>query len=122
MQFQEKSAIYRQIAEFGIDQVLEKEWSVGERIPSVRQLAAEVGVNANTVMQSYRWLEEQGIIINQRGRGFYVADSGLTKATDIRKQDFIEAILPRISHDLKLLGISTQELIELLNNYQKQQA
>lgn len=121
MEFQDKGAIYQQIADFGVEQVLTKEWAVGERIPSVRQLAVEVGVNANTVMQAYRVLEDDGIIVNQRGRGFYVADDGLLKATNLRKSDFKVAMLPKISHDLRLLNITPEELLEMLNHYQKQE-
>lgn len=120
MEFQDKGAIYQQIANHGIEQVLTKEWAVGERIPSVRQLAGEVGVNANTIMQAYRVLEDDGVIVNQRGRGFYVADDGLAKATEIRKQDFIEAMLPKISNDLRLLNISPEAFLEMLHNYQNQ--
>jgi len=122
MEFQDQSAIYQQIANFGIDQVLERSWQVGERIPSVRQLAAEVGVNPNTVMHAYRYLEDKGIIYNQRGRGFFVGESGLDEATALRRQDFIERTLPKLVSDLELLAISPTELVDIINNYQKNTA
>lgn len=116
--FQENGTIYQQLTEYGIDQVLAREWAEGERVPSVRSLAAEAGVNPNTVMQAYRLLEERGIIVSQRGRGFSVAENGFTIATKLRRQDFIESTIPRLSQDLQLLSISSEELIKLLNNFQ----
>ncbi|MCX8210992.1 MAG: GntR family transcriptional regulator, partial [Lewinella sp.] len=63
MQIQQTSqGIYRQIANFGIEQVLAGSWNDGEKIPSVRQLAAEVGVNPNTVMHAYDYLKDLNII------------------------------------------------------------
>jgi GntR family transcriptional regulator len=46
----------------------------GDPLPSVRQLAAELRINPNTVVQAYRELEREGLTIPQRGHGTYVAE------------------------------------------------
>src|SRR4051794_5150444 len=46
----------------------------GDRLPGVRELAAKVGVNANTVRAVYARLEEEGLIEAQHGRGTFVAE------------------------------------------------
>jgi DNA-binding transcriptional regulator YhcF (GntR family) len=111
---QSSQGIYRQIAEFGIEQVLSGEWTDGERIPSVRQLAAEVGVNPNTVMHAYDYLKSLEIIETQRGKGFFVAEAGRKAAIQLRRQSFLEEELPRIRKNLELLEIDAKELLHLL--------
>lgn len=111
---QTHQGIYRQIAEFGIEQVLSGAWAEGERIPSVRQLAGEVGVNPNTVMNAYDYLKSLEIIETQRGKGFFVAESGRNAAIRLRRQAFLEEELPRLKKNLELLQIEAEELFQLL--------
>ncbi|MFK8164810.1 MAG: GntR family transcriptional regulator [Lewinella sp.] len=111
---QNSQGIYRQIAEFGIEQVLSGIWADGERIPSVRQLAAEVGVNPNTVMHAYDYLKSLKIIETQRGKGFFVAEAGRNAAIQLRRQTFLEEELPRLRKNLELLKIEADELLQLL--------
>lgn len=115
MDIQDNSqGIYRQIAEYGIEQVLGGDWVDGERIPSVRQLAGEVGVNPNTVMHAYDYLKTLGIIETQRGKGFFVAETGRDAAIRLRRKAFIEEELPRLRKNLELLNIDKEELLQLL--------
>jgi DNA-binding transcriptional regulator YhcF (GntR family) len=121
MDFKEPTSIYQQIADFGIDQVLHGNWIAKERIPSVRVLAGEVGVNPNTVMRAFDYLNKEGIIYNERGRGFFVEEKGKAKAKALRRTQFILTTLPQLQRDLDLLDISHQELIGLLDHQQKEQ-
>lgn len=117
MELQQTSqGIYRQIAEFGIEQVLSEAWPNGERIPSVRQLAAEVGVNPNTVMNAYDYLKTLEIIETKRGLGFFVTVEGRQAAVSVRRQAFIEEELPKLRRNLELLDISFEDLSQLLAN------
>lgn len=122
MDFKEPTAIYQQIADYGLDQVLNGNWTQEERIPSVRSLAGEVGVNPNTVMRAFDYLDREGIIFNQRGRGFFVASDGLKKAKSLRKEQFILNTLPQLASDLELLNISPKELIEMLQQLKTKQS
>ncbi|NJC24610.1 GntR family transcriptional regulator [Neolewinella antarctica] len=108
------NGIYEQIADYGMEQILAGEWLDGERIPSVRQLAAEIGVNPNTVMSAYDRLKEQAIISTVRGRGFFVAEGGKAAAVALRRTEFIRQQIPSIRRNLSLLGISVDELSYLL--------
>lgn len=115
MQIKESTGgIYVQIAEFGIEQVLSGAWADGERIPSVRQLAAEAGVNPNTIMHAYDHLKEMDIIETQRGRGFFVRSDGQNRAVALRRRQFIETEVPRLRRNLDLLNIGLEELSILL--------
>lgn len=110
MEFQTQTAIWMQIARQIATRIMGGEWPPGERIPSVRELAAELQVNPNTVVRSVTFLQEAGIIVNQRGVGYFVAEEGVEKARDLRKKAFIEELLPVFFQTINELGIPWDEL------------
>ena len=57
MRFKDNKAIYLQIADFICDDILQGKLLEDERIPSVREYAATVEVNANTCARAYDWLQ-----------------------------------------------------------------
>lgn len=72
--FTQDSPVYLQIAKRIIMSVLSGEYSVGEQIPSVRQLALEAAVNPNTVQHAFQELEDEGIIISKGTMGRFVTE------------------------------------------------
>ena len=66
MKFRDSQSIYLQIAERICDEILGNKFPPGERIPSIREYAAMVEVNANTVVRSYEWLQQHEIIFNKK--------------------------------------------------------
>lgn len=80
MNFKESRAIYLQIADRICDDILLGQYEEEGRIPSVREYASIVEVNANTVMRSYEYLQSQEVIYNKRGIGFF--GSFRSKGTD----------------------------------------
>lgn len=85
MQFSDDKPIWRQIYELIAMRILSEEWIETERIVSVRELAAEVGVNPNTVMRSYERLESDGIIFNRRGIGFFVSEGAKAHIKELER-------------------------------------
>ncbi|HKM07759.1 MAG TPA: GntR family transcriptional regulator, partial [Sphaerochaeta sp.] len=73
MQFNNRSPIYMQIAQYIYDLILNASWVEEERIPSVRDMAMQLEVNPNTVIRTYSMLQEEGILENQRGIGYFTA-------------------------------------------------
>lgn len=118
MQFRNEKAIYIQITEFVMEKILKGAWYADQKIPSVRDLGGELEVNPNTVMRAYEILQQQGIIYNKRGLGFFVAEGAKTSITDLKKKQFMDIDLPQFFNTINLLGISMDE-INLY--YQKQQ-
>ena len=59
MNFKESRPIYLQIADRIMDEIMQHAYSEGGRIPSVREYAATVEVNANTVVRSFDWLQQR---------------------------------------------------------------
>ena len=70
MDFKSTKGIYLQIVDNLCRQILEGQLQSGDRVASVRDLAAEFEVNHNTVMRAYANLQEAGIFDNKRGIGF----------------------------------------------------
>lgn len=114
MEFSQPKGIYQQIADQMRDRILQGEWMEGERIPSIRELAVEIGVNPNTVTKSYQTLTEQDVIENQRGRGYFVAGGAKKKILADMREEFIKDDLPRLVRTMQLLEFSADELVETL--------
>lgn len=118
MKFKENNkAIYLQIADKLCDNVLTGATLPGARIPSVREYAATLEVNANTVMRSYEYLERLGVIFNRRGIGFFITETAREVITARRRETFIEGEVPYFFHQLSLLGVSPDELKTMFETY-----
>ncbi len=119
MEFQKKDAIYLQIANLMCERILLKEWAENNRIPSVRELAVTMEVNPNTVMRAYAFLQDQGIIFNKRGIGYFVSPDGLRITQKLFRSNFIRNELPQLCRTLKLLDMDFEEFYALYNDYQE---
>jgi len=114
MEFKKKQGIYLQIADHICENIMTLRWPEGEKITSVRELAATIEVNPNTVMRTYKHLQESGIIQNKRGIGYFVSAGASQKIRAMQKQEFIENELPAFVRKMQLLGIPKEELMELI--------
>ena len=119
MKFRDNQSIYLQIAERICDEILDNKFQPGERIPSIREYAAMVEVNANTVVRSYEWLQQHEIIFNKRGIGYYVSPDGKNRIREMRRVRFFEDELPLFFNRLYTLGISIDEIDRRYNEYKK---
>ena len=90
MDFNENKPIYLQLADQIMDEVESSDLQSGKRLLSVRDYAAKNGVNANTVMRTYTWLQQEGIIYNQRGIGYFYADDARDKVLEMRRKVFFD--------------------------------
>ena len=106
MQFNEEKPIWRQIYELIAMRILSGEWPEEERIVSVREMAATVGVNPNTVMRSYERLEADGIIFNRRGIGFFVASGAKDHIKQLERKKFMDEELPKLRERLGHIGLT----------------
>lgn len=120
MEFNQPKGIYQQIAEQVRDRIAGGEWPAGDRIPSVREMAVNLGVNPNTVTRSYQTLLDNGIIDNRRGIGYFVAVTAREKIMDEMKNEFIGDELPRLFRLMKKLGIDVNELVTLYERFDQE--
>ncbi len=110
MEFKAQKAIYLQIADYICEQILKKEIRVGDRIPSIRELAISIEVNPNTVARSYVYLEENQIIIKQRGVGYFIEEDAYRRTVALKKDYFLKHELPDVFKTMSLLKIKLDEL------------
>jgi DNA-binding transcriptional regulator YhcF (GntR family) len=116
MDFNEHKPIYLQISDTISDKILSGEWIPGERIPSVRELGSTLGVNPNTIMRTYDYLQNIEIIFNKRGVGYFTADDARDKIVDLQRREFLNEELPLIQKKMSLLGIDPCELFKCQNS------
>lgn len=110
-------AIYLQIADKICDEVMIGNLHQGDRIPSVREYASTLQVNANTVMRSYDYLDKAGVIFNRRGIGFFISDNACERILVMRREAFFSGEMQEFFHNIHLLGIAPDKLMELYANY-----
>lgn len=119
MEFRDDQAIYLQIADLFCENILLEKWNPGDRIPSVREMAVNIEVNPNTVMRTFNYLQDKGIIYNKRGIGYFVADDGLEKTKALRTEDFVTQELPKLFKALDLLNLTFDDLSRYYQQYKK---
>lgn len=114
MDFKSTKGIYLQIVDNLCRQILEGQLQSGDRVPSVRDLAAEFEVNHNTVMRAYTNLQESGIFDNKRGIGFFVSEKALEFIKEKEKVNFFTQDLPDFLLKVKLLQLTSADLNGLI--------
>ena len=117
MEFKADRPIYLQIAEGIMDAILAGTYGPGGRLPSVREYGARVEVNFNTVVRSYEWLQQQGIIFNRRGIGFFVADEAPKIIVDKRREVFFRDEVTYFFSRIDSFGLTPEALADLYRNY-----
>ena len=110
MEFNNNKSIFLQIAETITEKVLSGAYPEGEKIPSVRDLAAEMGVNPNTIMRTYNEVQSMDIINNKRGIGYFVNENAREVIQTSKKKEFFETVFPEIIRQAGLLGITATQL------------
>lgn len=121
MEFKDNQAIYLQIADLFCENILLQKWNAGDRIPSVREMAVSIEVNPNTVMRTFNYLQDKGIIFNKRGIGYFVADDGLQRTKELRKEDFVSQELPRFFKEMSLLNLTMEDVTRYYQQYMNTQ-
>ena len=104
----DKRPMYLQIMEQIKQRIAVGDWTEGQAIPSIRQLAVDLQVSVITVKRAYLELEREGIIVTQQGRGSHVASNAGLGAR-LREQE-LEQHLEQAMRIALLLGIRPKEL------------
>lgn len=107
---------YAQIQELVAERILTGEYSVGGRVPSVRDMAVELEVNPITVVRAYERLQRAEIIFTKRGLGYFVSEGALEEVRKSRQERFWHEMMPAVESEMSLLSITPEELLAYLNN------
>jgi GntR family transcriptional regulator len=107
-----RTPIYQQIAE-GIKSLIARGMLLeGTTLPPVRQMAADLGVNLNTIATAYRELQTEGLITVRHGLGAVVASQRVSGATD--KKELRKPLRKAITQMI-LAGLGRADILELVN-------
>lgn len=110
MEFSQNKAIYLQIVDAIYEKIISGTLKAGDRILSVRELGANLGVNPNTVMRSYEKMTADGAIFNKRGIGYFVTDDAPSNVLAAQRKAFLEEEWPLVKKKIALLGLKLEEL------------
>lgn len=110
MIFSSDKAIYLQMADRLCDEILAGRYADDDRVPSVREYAVALEVNTNTAVKAYDTLARDGIIYNRRGLGYFVTPGARDNVLKARREAFLHEVLPDVFRQMRLLGITMQEV------------
>ena len=116
MTFNNEKAIYVQMADRLCDEILAGTYKDDDRIPSVREYAVMLEVNTNTAVKAYDELARANIIYNKRGLGYFVTPGAKEQILQARKKEFMDDKLPEFFRQMRLLGISKEEVCNLFDS------
>jgi GntR family transcriptional regulator len=110
IQTDDRRPIYEQVADGIRARIAGRDLQAGDPLPSVRQLAADLGVNLNTIATAYRELQDDGLITIRHGSGAVVASGTAAGATSAELRRSLGAVLAR----LVLTGMRRREIMQLV--------
>ena len=109
--FRDARPIYQQVKEGFCQLILSGALPPGYKLPSVRELAASLAINPNTIQRAYRELEQEGYTVSVPGKGSFVCDGD--QAAKARRQELMERFRQMV-REMEQLGVSRSQLIQIL--------
>ena len=117
--FRNDQPIYSQLTQRLTEAIVSGIYAPGEKLPSVRELAVEAGVNPNTVQRALSELERDGLVFSQRTAGRFVTENenmivnAKLRIADERVSEFLRS--------MKTLGCGRQEIISLIQGAKEEE-
>ena len=115
--FDERLPIYEQIVQRFCRGLVSGELHPGQRIPSIRDLALELGVNTNTVQRAYQEMERSELIYSKRGTGYFIVeDEGIVHGI---RNEMVARTVAGFLEEMYSLGFEEAAILEELKNQMK---
>ncbi|WLD91706.1 GntR family transcriptional regulator [Alkalihalobacillus sp. AL-G] len=115
--------IYTQLMHQIIAGIARNELQPGDRLPSVRSLASDIGINLHTVNKAYQQLKQDGFILIHRQRGVVVNPEGIPQADKVYGSQLRKTLKPYIAESV-CRGMDQKEFLqictELFSDFQDQ--
>lgn len=108
--FQSDKPIYQQLVDRISREIVRGDRQPGQKLPSVREYAIEVGVNANTISRVYRELESETIVETRRGQGTFVTEN--EARLDSLRQELKQQNIESFIKDMEEMGFTLTEMID----------
>ena len=106
--------IWLQLTEQLTERIVSGVYPTGSRMPPVRELAAEAGVNPNTMQRALQQLEREGLVFTQRSSGRFITED--TAAIGEAKRTLARQHIEQFMASMKKLGYTREEIIALLES------
>lgn len=104
--------IYQQLIDRILGDIMRGTLAAGEKLPSVREYAVEVGVNANTMQRVYKELEQMEITETRRGQGSFVTED--QKKILALRDEMKEQLVTTFLQNVAAFGFTTDEIVKCL--------
>ena len=118
LDYRDKRPIYEQVVEKLEQLIVGSALEPDSKMPSVRSLGVDLGVNPNTIQRAYNQLEQEGYIYTVSGRGSFVAPE--SEWRDDKKRKVISE-WQELTKRTRLAGLSKEELIRELERIYKEE-
>ena len=112
LDYRDARPIYSQIIDGFQSQIKAGILQEGDKLPSVRELAAELAINPNTIQRAYRQLEMEGWIATVPGKGCFVC--GRPNCAAFQEREALLEQFDKLAADLINLGMTREELVAQL--------
>jgi Predicted transcriptional regulators len=110
----ENKPIFQQIAEKIENDIVEGTLKEDEQVPSVNQFALHYRINPATAAKGVNVLVDRGVLYKRRGIGMFVAQGARKRLIEERKERFYEDFVVKLVSEARKLGITKQEIIDML--------
>ena len=111
----DNTPIYQQLRDRVISLIIEGELKEGEAVPSVRQVSSDYRINHLTVAKAYQELMAEGLLEKRRGIGMFVLDGAQQKLLKKEQEKFLMTEFPELLKRIRRLGISKQQISEMIS-------
>ena len=117
--FSDDIPIYLQMVEQMKTDIVSGSYKAGDRLPAVRDLAQEAGVNPNTVQRAYSELERQGLVQSERTSGRYVS---IDEDTIVKlRKELSDTYIKELFTKLKALGMDDKQIRNALKQWKDEE-
>ena len=115
--FNDNIPIYIQLVEMIKTDIVSGKYQPGDKLPAVRDMAMELGVNPNTVQRAFSELEREDLVKSDRTNGRYVTDDKkkIKELLKVLSEKYIDELFEK----LNALGMSDGQIVKMINNERK---
>ena len=113
--FESGVPIYTQLVDRIKQMVISGQLQPGEQLPTMRQLAADLRINYNTVGRAYTILDQEGVISTQQGRGTFITSRLDEDQIQRLRMDKLRSMVGQALHEASVLGYSQEEIEEVVD-------
>lgn len=118
LDFRDRRPLYEQIKEKIKELIISGVLAEGDKIPSVRELAASLAINPNTIQKAYKDLENDGYIYSQRAKGSFVSPKNMQIQSE-KKNELFEKLEDTVK-EMAFLKIDIEEITKKINDIYKE--